>query len=163
MDCAEDFNAALQEHGLPPAYRYETAEHQVQSALPGNLGALEAFRRGLPALFEPCRIDPNRDGFAAMVASQPEKLRPDSRRHGRTAARCNRERAGRRSRSGRPPVALWRGTAGTRRHAPLSAGRRRTGGGPLDLVCACPRLLPGPAWLLVPRNGEEPPYAYGYL
>jgi len=27
----------------------------------------------------------------------------------------------------------------------------------------CPAFFPGPVWLLVPRNGEEPPYAYGYL
>lgn len=46
----------------------------MQSALQGNLRALEAFRRGLPALFEPCRIDPKRDGFAAMVASKPKRF-----------------------------------------------------------------------------------------
>ncbi|MCP9840825.1 hypothetical protein KBY93_09275 [Synechococcus sp. J7-Johnson] len=26
-----------------------------------------------------------------------------------------------------------------------------------------PAFFPGPAWLLVPRHGTEPPYAYGYL
>jgi hypothetical protein len=26
-----------------------------------------------------------------------------------------------------------------------------------------PAFFPGPVWLVVPRNGKEPPYAYGYL
>jgi hypothetical protein len=48
--------------------------HQAQQALPGSLKAVVAFRRGLPALLEPYRIDGNRDGFAAMVSSQPESF-----------------------------------------------------------------------------------------
>ena len=163
MDCAADFNAALQEQFLPPAYRYEAAEHQVQSALPGNLGALEAFRRGLPALFEPCRIGPNRDGFAAMVASQPESfgLTAGSTGEQLRAAIVNGLAAD-------PDLAVHLLPAGEEPQAP--DGTRlflpEEGEQVVDHWIWCvhaPAFFPGPAWLLVPRNGEEPPYAYGYL
>lgn len=72
--------------GAAPAYRYAAAVHQSQAALPGTLAVLEAFRRGLPALFEPCRIDPNRDGFAALVLSQFRELWPSCKPHRRAGA-----------------------------------------------------------------------------
>ena len=59
---------------------------------------------------------------------------------------------------------------------PVPKGSRRMGGSrPLSMECPedffsvlqeqglPPAFFPGPVWLLVPRNGEEQPYAYGYL
>jgi hypothetical protein len=163
MVTAADFNAALQSHGLPPAYRYDAAVHQAQQALPGSLGVLEAFRRGLPALFEPCRIDPNRDGFAAMVACQPESF-------GLTAgATPEQTRAAiLRGLAADPELAfhLLAADAATQaadgtRLFPPEEGERVA-----DHWIWCvhgPAFFPGPAWLVVARNGEDPPYAYGHL
>jgi hypothetical protein len=59
---------------------------------------------------------------------------------------------------------------------PVPKGSRRMGGSrPLSMECPedsfsvlqeqglPPAFFPGPVWLVVPRNGKEPPYAYGYL
>ncbi len=68
---AADFDEALGQQGLPRAYPCGTEVHQAQQTLPGRIGALEDFRRSLPVLFETCRIDPSRDGFASLVTCQP--------------------------------------------------------------------------------------------
>jgi hypothetical protein len=163
MAAAADFNAVLQEQGLPPTYRYELDVHRVQSALPGNLEVLEAFRRGLPALFEPCRIDANRDGFAAMVTSQPESfgLTPGAS-GGQVCA------AIRQGLAADPDLAFHLLPAGEEPHAADGTRLFLPEQGETVEDCwiwyvHCPAFFPGPAWLVVPRNGTEPAYAYGTL
>jgi len=163
MERLEDFTAALQDQGLPPAYRYEAAVHQAQAALPGPLSALEAFRRALPALFEPCRIDRNRDGFASLVLSQPESFGLPAAPSGeQVRAVIVRELAA------DPELAFHLLPAG---EEPQAAGGTRLfppeqGEQVADHWIWCvhaPAFFPGPVWLLVPRDGVEAPFAYGYL
>ncbi|WP_094555654.1 hypothetical protein [Synechococcus sp. 1G10] len=163
MAYAADFNASLQEQGLPPAYRFEAEVHQAQQALPGSLDALQAFRRSLPALFEPCRIDPNRDGFAVMVTSQPESF-------GLTASASGDQIRAviLQGLEGDPDLAFHLLPAG---EEPQAADGTRLfppeqGETVVDhwiWYVRCPGFFPGPAWLLQRRDGQEPPYAYGYL
>jgi len=163
MECPEDFFSVLQEQGLPPAYSYAAAVHQSQAALPGTLAALEAFRRGLPALYEPCRIDPNRDGFAALVLSQPESFGLPAGPTGEqvraaivSALAADPELAFHLLPDGEEPQAA----DGTRLFPPEEG--EKVADHWIWYVHA-PAFFPGPVWLLVPRNGKEPPYAYGYL
>jgi hypothetical protein len=163
MASAADFDEALREQGLPAAYRYEAEVHQAQQPLPGSLRAVEAFRRGLPALFEPCGIDPNRDGFVAMVNSQPESFGLQA------GASDDQVRAViRKGLAADPDLAFHLLPAdeepvtadGTRLFPPENGETVKD----CWIWCVhCPAFFPGPAWLLVPRNGTEPPYAYGYL
>jgi len=163
MASAADFDEALRKQGLPPAYRFEAEVHQALQALPGSLDALKALCRSLPALFEPCRIDPNRDGFAAMVTSQPESF-------GLTASASGDEvcTAIRQGLAADPDLAFHLLPAGEEPQAP--DGTRLLppeAGETVDeywIWCVrCPAFFPGPAWLLLRRDGVEPPYAYGYL
>lgn len=158
-----DFNAALQEQGLPPAYSYEAEVHQAQLTLPGSLEALEAFRRSLPALFEPCRIDPNRDSFAAVVSSQPESFGLPAGAGGdqvRAAIRqglaADPDLAFHLLPTGEEPQAA----DGTRLFPPEEG---ETVEKYWIWTVRCPAFFPGPAWMLFRRDGAEPPYAYGYL
>ncbi len=163
MASAADFDEALREQGLPPAYHYEAEVHQAQRTLPGSLDALEALRRSLPALFEPCRIDPNRDGFAALVTSQPESFGLPAGAGGdqvRTAIR--------QGLVADPDLAFHLLPAGEEPHA--ADGTRLFPPEQGETVAEywiwsvrCPAFFPGPAWLLQHRNGEQPAYAYGTL
>ena len=77
MAAAADFNAALQEQGpASPTYRYEA--RRPPGAVRPCPGSLEAAGGPSGVACRPCsspaRIDPNRDGFAAMVSSQPESF-----------------------------------------------------------------------------------------
>lgn len=163
MASAADFDEALQEQDLPPVYRFEEQVHDAQQGLPGNLEALAAFRRSLPALFEPCCMDPNRDGFAAMVTSQPESF-------GLTAvASADQVRAAiRQGLAADPDLAFHLLPAGGEPQAadgtrlfPPEAGETVE---EYWIWCVrCPGFFPGPAWLLQRRDGAEPAYAYGYL
>ncbi|MEB3321425.1 MAG: hypothetical protein VKI81_01220 [Synechococcaceae cyanobacterium] len=163
MASAADFNAALQEQGLPPAYRFEAEVHQAQQALPGSLEALAAFRRSLPALFEPCRIDPNRDGFAARVSSQPVSVGIAAGAGGDQVRAVIRQGL-----AADPDLAFHLLPAG---EEPQAADGTRLfppeQGETVEeywIWCVrCPAFFPGPAWLLLRRDGAEAPFAYGYL
>ncbi|MFQ6539746.1 MULTISPECIES: hypothetical protein [Aphanothece] len=163
MASAADFNEALRKQGLPPAYRFEAEVHQAQLALPGSLDALEAFRRSLPALFEPCRIDPNREGFAAMVTSQPESF-------GLTASASGDQIHAviLQGLAADPDLAFHLLPAGEEPQA--AEGMRLFPPEQGETVedywiwtVRCPAFFPGPAWLLQRRDGQEPPYTYGTL
>lgn len=163
MECPEDFVSILREQGLPPAYRYDAAVHHSQAALPGTLAVQEAFRRGLPALFKPCRIYPNRDGFAALVFSQPESFDLPA---GPTGEQVRAVIV--RGLAADPDLAFHLLPAG---EEPQAADGTRLfppeqGEAVADhwiWYVHARAFFPGPVWLLVPRNGKEPPYAYGYL
>ena len=163
MATAADFDEALGQQGLSPAYHYGAEVQQAQQTLPGSLYALEAFRRSLPALFETCRNDPNRDGFAGMVTSQPESFGLPAGAGGdqvraaiRQGLEADPDLAFHLLPAGEEPEAA----DGTRLFPPEQG---ETVSDYWIWYVRCPAFFPGPAWLLVRRDGEQPPYSYGTL
>lgn len=158
----EDFTRILSQEGLPPVYRWDADVIASQQALPGSVGALEAFETGLRALFVNSKVCAGRDDFYSLVASEPEAF-------GLTEAASAEE------------IQLAIKTA-LSKDSDLCIQLLPDAG--LAIIGAetmfppeygetvqdfwiwfirSPGFFPGPAWILVRRDGSIDAYHYGYI
>jgi hypothetical protein len=159
----EEFNAALERAGLPPTYRWDAAVLEAQQAWPGRVGAVEAFSRGVKALFVHAAACEGRDDFATMVMTEPENFgltasaTPEQIRNVIVAGLADDKDLG---------FHLLPESTDTAQDPEVKLFPPEYGESVKEFwiwVVRCPGFFPGPAWMLVSRENGDEAFHYGYL
>jgi hypothetical protein len=157
-----DFNALLKQNGLPASYYFDKELHQKQQELKDSINILDAFRKALPALFTHSEKCVGSDDFYSLVRDMPEQFNLSADAGNDTIKTALQETF---KEDNSFKIYLLPENIETERPDGVKLFPPENGEKVSDywIWFIKTNIFPGPAWLLIKRDGSETAYHYGYM
>ncbi len=162
MFSEKDFNELLEKTGLPPVYVYDSVLQQQQLKYTNTVTISDAFAQGLESLFVHAASCVGCDDFYTMVTTQPESFQLSDKA---TPEEIKKAILNEISKDNSFKICLL--PEDTENNSPegISLFPPENGESIKDywiwyIKCS---FFPGPAWMLVKRDGSAKAFHYGYM
>jgi len=162
MLSATDFTSIMEKNELPSSYYWDSALLEKQQAIPASVTVEKAFSDGLNAMFTHAENVNQADDFYTMIKTDPEsfQLKPNPSDNEIKMALLDQIRNDKKFKIYLLPENIETEAAPDVKLFPPENGEQVADYWIWYVQCD---FFPGPAWILVKRDGTVPAYHYGFM